>query len=131
MNCAATRGNVLAVGGTEEIIRLYDLSIKKSCGELSGEHKSSITCIAATQHHILSGSHDGAILLWRSKDMVVLHKLTIKNVSKVVSLSMHKSQRMCLALYANGMLRLWNMLDARCTFKKRVGLNESNESEEE
>jgi hypothetical protein len=35
---------------------------------------------------------------------------------------------MCLALYANGMLRLWNMLDARCIFKKKVGIEE-NESD--
>ena len=46
---------------------------------------------------------------------------------------MHCSGRMLLALYANGMLRLWNMLDARCIFKKKVGLinEEESESEEE
>lgn len=45
---------------------------------------------------------------------------------------MHKSQRMCLALYQNGMLRLWNMLDARCIFKKKVGINvESSDEEDE
>jgi hypothetical protein len=40
---------------------------------------------------------------------------------------------MCLALYGNGMLRLWNMLDARCIFKKKVGLDEpeSEKSEED
>ena len=40
---------------------------------------------------------------------------------------------MCLALYGNGMLRLWNMLDARCIFKKKLGLDvpESDESENE
>lgn len=33
---------------------------------------------------------------------------------------------MCLALYGNGMLRLWNMLDGRCIFKKKVGIPESD-----
>ena len=37
---------------------------------------------------------------------------------------------MCLALYANGMLRLWNMLDGRCIFKKKVGIPESEDDEE-
>ena len=60
-----------------------------------------------------------------------LHQLKIKNVSKVVSLSMHNSGRMLLALYANGMLRLWNMLDARCIFKKKVGLVKESEVEDE
>lgn len=41
---------------------------------------------------------------------------------------MHKSQRMCLALYANGMLRLWNLLDARCIFKRKVGLIDEEQS---
>ena len=36
---------------------------------------------------------------------------------------------MCLALYGNGMLRLWNLMDARCIFKKKVGL-EDEETEE-
>jgi hypothetical protein len=38
---------------------------------------------------------------------------------------------MCLALYANGMLRLWNLLDARCNFKKKVGLEDEDESSKE
>lgn len=44
---------------------------------------------------------------------------------------MHKSQRMCLALYANGMLRLWNLLDARCIFKRKVGLIDEEQSSSE
>jgi len=38
---------------------------------------------------------------------------------------------MCLALYANGMLRLWNLLDARCIFKKKVGLIDEEQSSSE
>lgn len=38
---------------------------------------------------------------------------------------------MLLALYTNGMLRLWNMLDARCLFKKKVGLSAAEGSEGE
>jgi len=37
---------------------------------------------------------------------------------------------MCLALYANGVLRLWNMLDGRCTFKIKVGIDEDDSEEE-
>ena len=38
---------------------------------------------------------------------------------------------MLLALYANGMLRLWNLLDGRCLFKKKVGLSDQESSSEE
>lgn len=44
---------------------------------------------------------------------------------------MHPSGRMIIALYANGMIRLWNLLDARCIFKKKVGLSGDEESEDE
>jgi len=63
--------------------------------------------------------------------MEVVHKLVVKNVSPVKAISMHTSQRMCLALYGNGVLRLWNMLDGRCTFKIKVGIDEEEDSEEE
>ena len=44
---------------------------------------------------------------------------------------MHDSGRMLLAFYANGVLRLWNMLDARCIFKRKVGLSAQEDSEED
>jgi hypothetical protein len=42
---------------------------------------------------------------------------------------MHESGRMLLALYANGVLRLWNMLDARCLFKFKAGMSANADSE--
>jgi hypothetical protein len=41
-------------------------------------------------------------------------------------MSMHKSGKILLALYANGVLRLWNMMEARCKFKRKVGTIESD-----
>jgi hypothetical protein len=48
------------------------------------------------------------------------------NKSKVVSMSLHHSGKMLLALYENNMLRLWNMMTARCVFKKKMGLIEDD-----
>ena len=42
---------------------------------------------------------------------------------------MHESGRMLLALYANSVVRLWNMLDARCLFKFKAGLSATEDSE--
>ena len=46
-------------------------------------------------------------------------------------MSMHESGRMLLALYANSMVRLWNLLDARCLFKFKAGLSAQQNSDEE
>ena len=45
-------------------------------------------------------------------------------------MSLHQSGKMLLALYDNGVLRLWNMMSARCMFKKKIGLIEEEESSE-
>ena len=129
ISCMASVQNLLALGGTEEVIKLFDLKTKKSVGELAGVHESSVTCLAISRNckYVFSGAEDGLVVIWRVKDQEPLHQLKIKNVSKVVSLSMHNSGRMLLALYANGMVRLWSMLDARCIFKKKAGIDEDSE----
>jgi len=111
---------------------MFNLKSKLSCGEFSGDvHKSTITALAISKQctHLLSGDERGIIGIWRIKDQQPLHSLVVRNTSKVVSLSMHESGRMLLALYANGVLRLWNMLDARCLFKFKAGMSANAESE--
>jgi hypothetical protein len=48
-------------------------------------------------------------------------------VSKVADLSLHSSGRILLVIYENNMLRLWNMLEGRCTFKKKLGFPDIEE----
>jgi len=43
---------------------------------------------------------------------------------------MHKSGKILLALYANGVLRLWNMMEARCKFKRKVGVIDDDLAQE-
>ena len=38
LTCSTTHKNLLALGGKEEVIKLFNLKTKKSCGDLSGEH---------------------------------------------------------------------------------------------
>ena len=51
----------------------------------------------------------------------------IFSVSKVVNFSLHKSGRMLLVVYGNNMFRLWNLLDGRCLFKRKLGISEETE----
>jgi hypothetical protein len=48
------------------------------------------------------------------------------NKSPILSMSMHPSGRILLALYGNGVLRLWNLMEARCQYKRKVGVLEEN-----
>ena len=125
ISCADGSINMLALGGFSEVIRLFDVRKKKDLGELMGEHNGSITCLQFYKNKFLiSASEDSQIIIWRCKDWVSLHKLVIKNKSKVISMSIHHSGKMLLALYDNAVLRLWNLMEARCNYKKKMGLLE-------
>ena len=125
INCADGSQNLLAVGGYDETIRLFDVRRKKDLGELVGEHLGSITALQFFKNkYLISGAEDSSIVIWRCKDWNALHKLRIKNTSPVVAMSMHPSGKMLLAIYANSMMRLWDLMSARCIFKKKVGLIE-------
>lgn len=94
---------------------MFNLRTKKAVGELSGAQiTGTVSCLAQTKEHVLSGSEDGEIVIWRLKDLEALHTLSVRNVSPLICLAMHPSERMCLALHKNQVLRLWSLLDARC-----------------
>ena len=115
--------NLMALGGFSEVIRLFDIEKKKDLGDLMGDHNGTITALQFYKNKFLiSGSEDSQIIIWRCKDWQALHKLQIKNTSKVVSMSLHPTGKVLFALYANGVLRLWNMMEARCKSKRKMGL---------
>lgn len=67
----ASEGNLMAVAGSEEVIKVFDLKKKISYGELSGDvHQSTITALAISKQrtHLLSGDERGVIGIWRVKD---------------------------------------------------------------
>ena len=76
LNAIASEGNFMAVAGNEEVIKLFDLKNKVSCGEFSGEvHQSTITALSISKQctHMLSGDEKGVIAIWRIKDQALLH----------------------------------------------------------
>ena len=71
LSCMASEGNVLAVAGSEEVIKIFDLKRKVSCGELCGDvHLGTITALAISKQcsHLLSGDERGVIGIWRVGD---------------------------------------------------------------
>ena len=61
-------GSILASGGSDEVIKLFDLRRKKELGTLH-QHEASITTIDFYRSsHMFSGGEDGLICIWRTKD---------------------------------------------------------------
>jgi WD40 repeat protein len=107
-----SNGNILATGGVDECIKIYNLKQHREVGSLL-EHKDMITCIVFYKgSHMISGSKDGAVLLWRCSDWVCLdsmrgHKAAINGIA------IHPSGRIALTVAQDRSLRLWDLTKAK------------------
>jgi len=67
---------LLALGGYDEVIRLFDISRKKDLGSLVGMHTGTITALQFFENRFLiSAADDSDIIIWRCSDWTCMHKL--------------------------------------------------------
>jgi protein MAK11 len=100
IKCVATSGAVVATGGADDTIRIFDLAAQKDMGTLY-KHEGAVTCLdfhnahPAINHptHLLSGSDDGSICIWDTDAWIHLLTMKAKKGPKapVQDLSIHKS----------------------------------------
>lgn len=69
--------------------------------------------------HLLTGSEDKTIVVWRTKDWVSLSTLR-GHKEKVSALAVHPSGKLALASDVAGTLYLWNLTSAQCVFRHRT-----------
>ncbi|CAK9441414.1 uncharacterized protein LODBEIA_P52820 [Lodderomyces beijingensis] len=122
----------LVTGSNDEHIRIYDLQKRKELGTLLG-HQGTITTLrfskegaqaaaeeaeggatssAAAGKWLLSGSEDGKIIIWRTKDWEVF--ATLKgHTDKINDLSVHPSGRVAISVSQDKTIRLWNLMTAK------------------
>ncbi|KAI1320806.1 p21-activated protein kinase-interacting protein 1-like protein [Mortierella claussenii] len=105
----AIGGHFLASGSTDEKIQLYDLKRRKELGALL-QHQGTITSLTFhNRTHMLSGSDDGKVCVWRSKDWECL-KIMKGHQASVHSIAIHPSGKIALSVSADHSVRLWNLL---------------------
>ncbi|KAF8940980.1 p21-activated protein kinase-interacting protein 1-like protein [Haplosporangium gracile] len=105
----AIGGHLLASGSTDEKIQLYDLKRRKELGALL-QHQGTITALTFhTKTHMLSGSDDGKICVWRTKDWECL-KIMKGHQASVHSIAIHPSGKIALSVSVDHSVRLWNLL---------------------
>lgn len=114
----------LVTGSNDEHIRIYDLQKRKELGTLLS-HQGTVTTLRFSRevaqdkeetHNsgkwLLSGSDDGKILIWRTKDWELFGTLK-GHQGKVNDLAIHPSGRVAISVSTDKTIRLWNLMTAK------------------
>lgn len=113
----------LVTGSNDEHIRIYDLQKRKELGTLLS-HQGTVTTLRFskelgedTDGHksgkwLLSGSEDGRINIWRSKDWELFGTLK-GHQGKVTDLDIHPSGKVAISVSSDHTIRLWNLMTAK------------------
>jgi WD40 repeat protein len=121
LKCVAVsaRGKYLCCGGTDERIRIFNVVENRSMGEL-GLHEGAITSLAFfDDSHMISGSEDMSLRIWRCHDWECLHVLH-GHKGAITSVAIHPTGKLALSVSKDNTMKLWNLIQGRCSFTRRL-----------
>ncbi|KAF8005436.1 hypothetical protein HF325_000893 [Metschnikowia pulcherrima] len=113
----------LVTGSNDEHIRIYDLQKRKELGTLLS-HQGTVTTLKFSKElsktsdslksgkWLLSGSEDGKIIIWRTKDWETFGTLK-GHLGRVNDLDIHPSGRVAISVGTDNTIRLWNLMTAK------------------
>jgi len=119
IKCVASCAKYLVTGGTDEVIRIFDLRRRKDIGSISN-HEGSVKALDFYQStHLLSAGEDGAIGLFRCKDWECLHVLS-KHKKSINAMRVHPSGKLAIALDIDKNLTLWNLVTGKMAHCSKI-----------
>ncbi|ETV89643.1 hypothetical protein, variant 4 [Aphanomyces astaci] len=112
-------GKTLLTGGNDEMIKIYNVKKKVEVGILM-QHKGAITCLEYYgKSHVLSGSADNTICIWRTSDWNCIHILG-GHQGPVNSIAVHPSGKLAFSVSKDKTLRMWNLVKGRSAYIRRL-----------
>lgn len=119
---AALHGSTLVTGGTDETIRIYDLSRRVEVGTLM-LHDGTINALHfandAGRELLFSASDDFSISVCRVSDWECLKKLS-GHQAPVLDVAVHPSAQLALSVAKDRSLFMWNLVRGRIAFSAKT-----------
>lgn len=118
VRCAALRSSLLASGGVDETIRIYDLAKAVEVGTLL-HHDGTINALQfvrdSHRNLLFSCSDDASICVWRCSDWTCMKQLRAHH-APVVDMAVHQSARVALSIAKDRALCMWNLSKGKVAF---------------
>jgi len=112
-------GNLLVAGGSSENMAVYNVKNKHQVGLLM-QHTGAVTCSQFFGgSHMLSGSDDNAVAVWRAKDWACIHLLG-GHKGPIHDIAIHPTGKLALSTSRDRTVRMWNLVKGRCAFIRRL-----------
>ncbi|EPQ31550.1 uncharacterized protein PFL1_00883 [Pseudozyma flocculosa PF-1] len=111
----------LATGGTDEVVKVWDLRRRREVGQLTG-HEGTITSLTfASKTYLLTTSADSNINLYRTSDWALLRTLK-GHIGRINSAAPHPSGRLALSVGSDRTIRMWDLMRGRAAASTKIGI---------
>lgn len=118
--------NVVATGGADGSVQLYDLQQQQSLGQLAGHTKRVTAVQFATPQLLLSSSADKTLRMWAPPadasepgSGFACASVLSEHSAAVVGLAVHPSHHYCVSASEDASWCFWDLKQATCL--KQVG----------
>lgn len=119
VKCIASCPRFLVSGGTDEVIRIFDLRKRKDIGSIN-QHDGSIRSLHFySSTHLMSAAEDGKLALFRTRDWECLH-LFQKHKKPIKDMQIHPSGKLAVALDEDKNLTLWNLVTGKMAHTSKI-----------
>ena len=104
----------LATGGSDEVVRLFDLTKLKENGGISS-HNASITALDMRGDLLVSAAQDGTLAVHDLRANSYITRLNINaHKDSVLSVAIHPSGKLAISISADFSLKLWDLVRGTC-----------------
>lgn len=111
----------LATGGTDEIVKVWDLRKQREVGQLTGHEGTITSLVFASRTYLMTTSADSHINLYRTRDWALLRTLK-GHIGRINSASPHPTGRLALSVGSDRTIRMWDLMRGQAAASTRIGI---------